>query len=143
MTRTARIPAVIEDALWEAARARLPAAVLGGAALTAAVIDRSRRYTTERDALRSPTRGTAAAARVGPLVRGPAVRRAVGAAAGPVVARATLLEHEVGVVLVAVALVVRTVVEVPVLERRRAHGHLDVGVGLAGGAVADGHLLRR
>ena len=62
MTRTARVPAVIEEALWAAARARLPASVLSGATLTAAVIERSRRYTTERDDLRGPTRGHAAAA---------------------------------------------------------------------------------
>jgi hypothetical protein len=53
MTRVARTPAVIEDALHAAARAQLPAALLGGAALTAAVIDRSRRYTSERERLRA------------------------------------------------------------------------------------------
>ena len=58
----ARTPAIIEDALWAAARARLPAALLGGAALTAAVIDRSRRYTSDRAALRAPGHGAAAAA---------------------------------------------------------------------------------
>lgn len=60
MTRVARTPAVIEDALHAAARAQLPPALLGGAALTAAVIDRSRRYTSERERLRA-TGGAAAA----------------------------------------------------------------------------------
>lgn len=45
------VPPIVEDALWAAARRRLPPALLGGAALTAAVIDRSRRYTSERDQL--------------------------------------------------------------------------------------------
>jgi SAM-dependent methyltransferase len=56
------VPAAIEDALWAAARRRLPPEVCGGPALTAAVIDRSRRYTSERDKLASPTIGRAAAA---------------------------------------------------------------------------------
>lgn len=60
MTRVARTPALIEDALHAAARTQLPPALLGGAALTAAVIDRSRRYTSERDRLRA-TGGAAAA----------------------------------------------------------------------------------
>ncbi|MEZ4403441.1 MAG: small ribosomal subunit Rsm22 family protein [Kofleriaceae bacterium] len=56
MTLTVRVPEVIEQALWAAARRQLPAEVLGGAALTSAVIDRSRRYTTERDRLDAPMR---------------------------------------------------------------------------------------
>lgn len=50
------VPAVIEDALLAAARRHLPAAVLGGPGLTAAVIDRSRRYTSERARLATPAR---------------------------------------------------------------------------------------
>lgn len=45
------VPAAIEDALHEAARRHLPAEVTGGPALTAAVVDRSRRYTSERERL--------------------------------------------------------------------------------------------
>lgn len=45
---------LIEDALRAAAAARLPPAVLGGATLTAAVIARSRRYTSERERLSAP-----------------------------------------------------------------------------------------
>ena len=55
------VPAAIEDALWAAARRRLPADVCGGASLTAAVIDRSRRYTSERERLASPAPGRVAA----------------------------------------------------------------------------------
>ncbi|MBK9032373.1 MAG: methyltransferase domain-containing protein [Myxococcales bacterium] len=62
MTLEARTPVIVEDALWNAARARLPAAVLGGPALTAAVLERSRRYTTAREGLRGPSGGVAAAA---------------------------------------------------------------------------------
>jgi ribosomal protein RSM22 (predicted rRNA methylase) len=42
------VPAEIEDALHAAARRHLPDGLTGGASLTAAVIDRSRRYTSER-----------------------------------------------------------------------------------------------
>jgi hypothetical protein len=42
------VTAELEDALWAAARARVPEAWLGGPGLTAAVIDRSRRYTSDR-----------------------------------------------------------------------------------------------
>jgi ribosomal protein RSM22 (predicted rRNA methylase) len=48
------VPAAIEEALRAAARRHLPDAVTGGAALTAAVVDRSRRYTSERDRLAAP-----------------------------------------------------------------------------------------
>ncbi len=51
MTAGFEVAAVVEDALWAAARERLPAELLGGPALTAAVIDRSRRYTSERERL--------------------------------------------------------------------------------------------
>ncbi|HVV87097.1 MAG TPA: small ribosomal subunit Rsm22 family protein [Kofleriaceae bacterium] len=56
------VPAVIEDELWAAARRRLPPEVCGGPALTHAVIDRSRRYTSEREQLAVPIAGRAAAA---------------------------------------------------------------------------------
>ena len=56
------VPPFIEDALWTAARKRLPPEVCGGPALTAAVIDRSRRYTSERERLVAPSTGRAAAA---------------------------------------------------------------------------------
>ena len=48
------VPAIVEEALWAAARRRLDPSLLGGATLTAAVIDRSRRYTSERDQLALP-----------------------------------------------------------------------------------------
>jgi ribosomal protein RSM22 (predicted rRNA methylase) len=48
------VPAAIEDALWEAARRQLPPELIGGAGLTAAVVDRSRRYTSDRDRLAQP-----------------------------------------------------------------------------------------
>lgn len=54
------VPALIEDALWAAARRRLDPALLGGPALTAAVVDRSRRYTSERERLATPAPGRAA-----------------------------------------------------------------------------------
>jgi ribosomal protein RSM22 (predicted rRNA methylase) len=44
----------IEEALWTAARQHLPQTLVGGSALTAAVIDRSRRYTSERARLDEP-----------------------------------------------------------------------------------------
>jgi len=46
--------AAIEEALWTAARRHLTPALVGGPALTAAVIDRSRRYTSERERLDAP-----------------------------------------------------------------------------------------
>jgi ribosomal protein RSM22 (predicted rRNA methylase) len=48
------VPAAIEDALWEAARRQLPPELVGGAGLTAAVVDRSRRYTSDRERLAQP-----------------------------------------------------------------------------------------
>jgi SAM-dependent methyltransferase len=48
------VPSVVEDALVEAARRRLPPELCRGAALTAAVVDRSRRYTSEREKLADP-----------------------------------------------------------------------------------------
>lgn len=56
------VPPVIEEALLAAARRRLPPEVCGGPALTAAVVDRSRRYTSERERLASPGGGRAAVA---------------------------------------------------------------------------------
>jgi ribosomal protein RSM22 (predicted rRNA methylase) len=56
------VPAAIEEALWAAARRRLPPEVCGGPTLTAAIVDRSRRYTSERERLASPTSGRSAAA---------------------------------------------------------------------------------
>lgn len=53
--------AAIEDALWDAARRHLPAHLVGGPALTAAVVDRSRRYTSDRERLAAPARGHAEA----------------------------------------------------------------------------------
>jgi len=51
---TWRVPDAIEEALWQAARRRLPPELVGGAALTAAVVDRSRRYTSDRERLSAP-----------------------------------------------------------------------------------------
>lgn len=45
---------LIEEALWAAARQHLPPNFVGGSVLTAAVIDRSRRYTSERERLDAP-----------------------------------------------------------------------------------------
>lgn len=59
MSLSFEVPPVVEDALHAAARARLPPEVLSGAALTAAVVDRSRRYTSEREKLASPGGGRA------------------------------------------------------------------------------------
>jgi SAM-dependent methyltransferase len=55
------VPDAVEAALWQAARARLPPAALAGPALHAAVVARSRRYTSERDQLSAPLSGAAAA----------------------------------------------------------------------------------
>ncbi|MCB9559235.1 MAG: hypothetical protein H6709_22600 [Kofleriaceae bacterium] len=55
------VPAEVEDALWAATRRHLPADVVGGPGLTAAVVDRSRRYTSDRDRLATPGAGLAAA----------------------------------------------------------------------------------
>jgi ribosomal protein RSM22 (predicted rRNA methylase) len=49
------VPAAIEEALWDAGRRRLPTEVVGGPGLTAAVVDRSRRYTSERERLSQPS----------------------------------------------------------------------------------------
>jgi SAM-dependent methyltransferase len=54
-TATFEVPAMVEDALVAATRRRLPPELCGGAALTAAVVDRSRRYTSEREHLASPS----------------------------------------------------------------------------------------
>ncbi len=49
------VVAAVEDALWAAAaKARVPEAWLGGPGLSAAVVDRSRRYTSEREQLTAP-----------------------------------------------------------------------------------------
>lgn len=54
MNRSYDVPAIVEDALAAATRRRLPTELCGGAALTAAVVDRSRRYTSEREKLAEP-----------------------------------------------------------------------------------------
>jgi ribosomal protein RSM22 (predicted rRNA methylase) len=51
------VSAELEDALWNAAGRCLPADALGGRALTRAIIDRSRRYTSERARLHEPLAG--------------------------------------------------------------------------------------
>ena len=48
-----QVPQALEDAAWEAARAELGEGALAG--LAAAVIDRSRRYTSEREHLAAPS----------------------------------------------------------------------------------------
>ncbi|HTE51800.1 MAG TPA: small ribosomal subunit Rsm22 family protein [Kofleriaceae bacterium] len=53
---------LVEDALWRAAEATLPAPARSGATLTQAVIERSRRYTSDRDLLDEDLDGGAAAA---------------------------------------------------------------------------------
>jgi ribosomal protein RSM22 (predicted rRNA methylase) len=45
----------LEEALWAAAKRRLPTEFVGGPGLSAAVVDRSRRYTSERDKLAAPS----------------------------------------------------------------------------------------
>ncbi len=60
MTR-ADCPAWVEDALWAAARAQLEPGVLARPALVDAVVDRSRRYTSEREHLRDDSPGDLAA----------------------------------------------------------------------------------
>jgi ribosomal protein RSM22 (predicted rRNA methylase) len=47
-------PAELEEALWRAARAALPAGALEPRALEAAIAERTRRYTSERERLRAP-----------------------------------------------------------------------------------------
>lgn len=54
MNRPFEVPAIVEDALVAATRRRLPPELCGGAALTAAIVDRSRRYTSEREKLAEP-----------------------------------------------------------------------------------------
>lgn len=54
MNRPYDVPAIVEDALAAATRRRLPPELCGGPALTAAVVDRSRRYTSEREKLAEP-----------------------------------------------------------------------------------------
>jgi ribosomal protein RSM22 (predicted rRNA methylase) len=61
-TATFEVPAIVEDALAAAARRRLPPEFCGGAALTAAIVDRSRRYTSEREHLATPGAGKASLA---------------------------------------------------------------------------------
>ncbi|HTJ43914.1 MAG TPA: small ribosomal subunit Rsm22 family protein [Kofleriaceae bacterium] len=53
------VDAELEDALWAAARARIPQELHGGPGLSAAVVDRSRRYTSDRDHLAAPASATA------------------------------------------------------------------------------------
>jgi SAM-dependent methyltransferase len=48
---------LVEEALWAAAEAELPPAVLAPAGLARAVVERSRRYTSERDLLDEPMEG--------------------------------------------------------------------------------------
>ena len=60
MTWTFEVPALVEEALHAAARRGLPPELCGGAALTAAVVDRSRRYTSEREKLADPGGGAKA-----------------------------------------------------------------------------------
>jgi SAM-dependent methyltransferase len=52
----------VEAALWSAAEVSIPAAARTGAALTRAVVERSRRYTSDRDLLDEELDGAAAAA---------------------------------------------------------------------------------
>jgi len=52
----------VEDALWRAAGRRLPASVLRPGRLAEAVLERTRRYTSERARLAEPLAGEAAAA---------------------------------------------------------------------------------
>lgn len=59
---TFEVPAIVEDALLAATRRRLPPELCGGPALTAAVVDRSRRYTSERERLGTPGGGRASIA---------------------------------------------------------------------------------
>jgi ribosomal protein RSM22 (predicted rRNA methylase) len=47
-------PAELEEALWAAARALLPAGALSPSALAAGIVERSKRYTTERGRLGAP-----------------------------------------------------------------------------------------
>jgi len=47
-------PAQLEDALWTAAAAQLPAGALDGRSLAHAIAERTRRYTSERERLRAP-----------------------------------------------------------------------------------------
>ena len=49
------VPQALEDAAWDAARAELGDAPLADAALARAVVDRSARYTSERDKLAAPS----------------------------------------------------------------------------------------
>jgi ribosomal protein RSM22 (predicted rRNA methylase) len=49
------VDAALEDALWSAAQGRIPREWLGGPGLSAAVVDRSRRYTSERERLGEPS----------------------------------------------------------------------------------------
>ena len=49
------VPPAIEDALYTAAAMRLTAATLRPSALHAAIVDRSKRYTSDRDALSAPS----------------------------------------------------------------------------------------
>lgn len=57
-----RVAAAVEDALWVAAARRLPAELLRPARLAEAIVERSRRYTSERERLAERLSGAAAAA---------------------------------------------------------------------------------
>ena len=65
------VPVALEDALWQAARQALPAAALSGAVLHAAVVDRSRRYTSDRSRLAAAPGAAAAAADLALLLEEP------------------------------------------------------------------------
>ncbi len=47
-------PAMLEDAVWNACTQQLPAGALDSRSLAAAIAERTRRYTSERDRLRTP-----------------------------------------------------------------------------------------
>lgn len=57
-----KLLAPVEEALWHAAEASLPRSALAHAALVAAVVERSRRYTSERELLDEPMGGAQEAA---------------------------------------------------------------------------------
>ncbi len=63
MTRDPVSARIVEEALRAAAARRLPAEALGGATLTAAVVERSRRYTSDRARLAAPAGAADLAAR--------------------------------------------------------------------------------
>ncbi len=59
---TWRLDSRLEEALWAAARGRLPPAALSGTALRAAIVERTLRYTSERSRLHETLAGNPAAA---------------------------------------------------------------------------------